>query len=420
MKLSDLKTEIQKYQYLEDTNIIDVSVASIIANRLKLSDPVWLIIIGASSGGKSQIIRPISLSDGAFIHKVDDITENTFLSGAKTKGGGNTSLLLRPGGVGNFGIISISDLTILLSKSGDARGVIMSQFRALFDGEMTKHSGSMDKPLHWEGYLGVIAGSTPSVYTKFEEFSDLGERFIYYRMKEFDGRSATRLALSRKITGQELNKILADKYGEYMEHVVKEYADKEIPDLSDNVMERLTNISSFAENVRTSVTKDFQQNHITRIPVPAYPMRVALQLVAIARALSIMKHNECGSYELEEPELSILDWVGYSLANEEKRACLKILASIEFGASLSTQSIADIIGLDTSVVGSFLQNLSAVGIIQRSALGALLWTFKNKNDYDLVRRIEHIEDIAIIEERDLTNEEEASLNELASENFEVF
>jgi len=64
--------------------------------------------------------------------------------------------------------------------------------------------------------------------------------------------------------------------------------------------------------------------------------------------------------------------------------------------------------------------LSAVGIIQRSALGALLWTFKNKNDYDLVRRIEHIEDITIIEERDLTFEEEESLSELSIENFEAF
>ena len=85
--LQEIKTEIQQYQYLEDTGVIDVTLASIIANRLKLSDPVWLIIIGASSGGKSQILRPVSLTDSGFIHRVDDLTENTFLSGAKSKDG---------------------------------------------------------------------------------------------------------------------------------------------------------------------------------------------------------------------------------------------------------------------------------------------------------------------------------------------
>ena len=60
MKLADLKKEIQQYQYMEDTSIVDVSIASIIANRLKFGDPVWLMIIGASSGGKSQILRPLS------------------------------------------------------------------------------------------------------------------------------------------------------------------------------------------------------------------------------------------------------------------------------------------------------------------------------------------------------------------------
>jgi len=295
----------------------------------------------------------------------------------------------------------------------------MSQLRALFDGEMTKHSGSMDKPLHWKGYLGIIAGSTPSVYPAFEEYSDLGERFIYYRMKEFDAEKATHVALSRKLFGSALNDTLSEAYAEYIETMVKTYAENDPIELSQEVKNRLAKISKFSEDVRTAVHKDWRGEKIDRIPTPAYPMRVALQLVAIARALSLMRHNECGSYELIEEDLTILDWIGYSLANEEKRACLRVFASTEFETSLSTQAIADVVGLDTSIVGNFLQNLSAVKVLKRTALGdSLRWEFASKDSYDLVRRIESIKETVEIDERDVTTEELDTYNEEANQNFD--
>jgi hypothetical protein len=100
MTLEELKTEIKTYQYFEDTDIIDVALASIISTRLKLGNPIWLIIIGASSGGKSQILRPLALTDAKFMHRVDDLTENTFLSGIS---GDDSSLLKRIGKNGMIG-----------------------------------------------------------------------------------------------------------------------------------------------------------------------------------------------------------------------------------------------------------------------------------------------------------------------------
>ncbi len=206
MKLAELKKEIEQYQYFEDTDIIDVSLASIIATRLKLGDPIWLIIIGPSSGGKSQILRPLALTDPKFLHRLDDLTENTFLSGANIGGGGNASLLDR---IGSKGMLVMSDLTVLFSKNKESRSAILSQFRMLYDGEMVKYSGNKDKPIMWKGYLGVIAGSTPSIYSHFEEVSDMGERFIYYRMKDYDPENATRLSMKRTLYGKELDEKLS-------------------------------------------------------------------------------------------------------------------------------------------------------------------------------------------------------------------
>lgn len=419
MKLPELKKEIQKYQYFEDTNIIDVSMASIIANRLKLGDPVWLIVIGASSGGKSQILRPIAQTDTKFIHRVDDVTENTFLSGAKAKEGEQVSLLQR---IGPHGIMVISDFTVLMSKSSESRQTILSQFRMIHDGEMTKFSGNSKEPIKWKGYLGILAGSTPSIYAHFEEVSDMGERFIYYRMKDYSPRKATELALNRKIYGRELDALLADKYKEYEQDIILSHDGKDV-ELSPEVIDRITEVSEFAEMVRTPTHKDYKGEIIDRIPVPAMPMRVALQLMAIAKGLMIMRHHEDGVYSLNENYLSLIDWLGYSLANEEKRACLKILASTTFDSETTTSSIADKVGLDTKVVKVILQNLSAVGVLSRAGddvSGFLKWSFKNERYYNIVRRIEHIDSVEKIENRDVSREEEAENDDSVSRQFQEF
>jgi len=387
--LAEIKNEIQKYQYLEDTGIVDVTVASIIANNLQIADPVWLVIIGASSGGKSQIVRPIALSNPQFIHRIDDVTENTFLSGQ----GADMSLLVK---MGNHGIITISDFTVIMSKNSESRNAILSQFRMIYDGEMVKHSGSKKEAIKWNGYMGVIAGSTPSIYHSFEEVADMGERFIYYRMKEFSAEKATHLALSRGKNGKALDTELSLLYKEYIQAVLRG-AVEDIA-VSDTVKERIIEIAMFAERVRTPVKTDFKGERITHIPLPAYPMRVSIQMLAIAKALMHMRKYEMGDYELQEEQLKLLDWVCYSMANEEKRAVLKALAVIGVGTSLNTSSISDVIGLDEHTTGLILQNLSAIGVISKNTVAGadnVSWSFKEDKYYQLVRRIENITDVEV-------------------------
>lgn len=412
MTLIELKQEIEKYQYLEDTNIIDVALASIIATRLKLGEPIWLVIIGASSGGKSQILRPLSLTDEKFLHRVDDLTENTFLSGMNLgKDKGNPSLLMR---IGSLGMIVMSDLTVLFSKTSESRNAILSQFRMIYDGEMTKLSGTSDKSIKWRGYLGILAGSTPSIYTHFEEVADMGERFVYYRMKDYDPEKATRLAMSRKIYGKELDTKLADLYGDYIKEVVTGYNREEIV-LPQRIVDRILQISMFAEKVRTVAHTDFYKT-IDRIPVSAMPMRVALQLISIAKGLYIMRNGD-----LSDNDLNIIDWCGYSLANEEKRACLKVFTGYPYNSYMTTQTMADRLGLSTSVVNTILQNLSAVGILNRSGSdGKLNWSIKHYSHWEIIRRVEKIDTVEkVVIEREMTKDEESKdIKLLADELFD--
>jgi GTP-sensing pleiotropic transcriptional regulator CodY len=128
----------------------------------------------------------------------------------------------------------------------------------------------------------------------------------------------------------------------------------------------------------------------------------------MAKALTIMRKAE--GAELGERDMHILDWCGYSLANEEKRACLSIMAKSDHDAFVTTQTIADKIGLDTGVVRNVLQNMASTGVLERSASGTLSWRIKSHEDWKLVRRIEEIKTTEVYAERDLTSEEVSNMN----------
>jgi len=399
MKLNELKTEIKKYQYFEDDSVIDVAVSSVIATRLKLGDPIWLSLIGPSSGGKSQILRPLSMTDEKYLHRLDDLTENTFLSGVNK----DKSFLKQ---VGSSGILVMSDLTVLFSKSKETREAILSQMRMIYDGELIKYVGNSPEPIKWSGRLGVIAGCTPSIYHYFEEVADMGERFIYYRLKDYSAKKAAKLSFERILYGKALDEKLSGLYKEYIEEVVKGADDAPMPAF---VEDRIIKIALFAEQIRTPIHTNFHGD-VDRIPVKAFPMRVALQLKSIVRALVVIRKHD--GLDLTENDMDIVDWCGYSLANEEKRVCLRAIARMDFEDSVMTTVIADDIGLRTEITRTILQNLTSVGVLKRTGKNdSFRWKFADEDDWEIVRRLEGLTETVKYDEREYVSEDSGELNE---------
>ena len=416
MKYNELQEEVSKYVYSEDHGMTRIALASIVATRMKLGDPIWLLIIGPASSGKSQVLRPLALTDTQFIHRVDDLTENTLMSGAKVKAGQKDISLLNT--IGPRGIIVISDFTVIFSKSSETKAAILGQLRMVYDGEMIKYSGNTNKPMSWKGALGILAGSTPAVYTHMEEVADMGERFIYYRMKDYDVEHATRTSLKRTMYGKELDTKLGKLYEDYIKDCVSD--SPEVPGLTDEVYEKIVQISMFAALLQTPIHYDKFQRVVDKIPVSPMPMRIALQLSAIARGLMVMRYYDEGTWDLSPDDITYIEWCAYSLANEERRACLRTLAALSFGDSMNTQTIADKIGLGTTVVGVVLQHLAAIGILTRSGSGdGLNWSINHLNAWEIIRKLENIEDELSNENRKLTNEEMQQDEEFVNRKFDA-
>jgi hypothetical protein len=76
--LDDLKSAIGKHLLLEDTTIVAVVMAVILANLLK-ADPIWLLLIGPPSSAKTELLNTL---DGLrYVKFLSSLTPQTLISG---------------------------------------------------------------------------------------------------------------------------------------------------------------------------------------------------------------------------------------------------------------------------------------------------------------------------------------------------
>lgn len=353
MTLERFHAELKELLYIEDEGMVNIILASIVANSLKLGDPVWLTLIGPSSGGKSQIIRPFAKAAPEMIHRIDDLTPNTLISGSL---GMEASML---GRIGPHAILSMDDLTVLFSKNVEARGEILSQFRMLYDGRFSKSSGNRKEDMLWEGYLGMISGSTPSIYRYFAEVADMGERFVSYRMKAFDKHKALDFITAHQSTAKNLDDKIADLISSFLKPLLSDSLLAQHIGLSPQTKDTISHIAEHCTLLRTPVHVDDRSGFVDEFPEPEMPFRVMKQLTYLAQGLQALNRGP-----LTESLTHSLEWVGWSLANDKRRAYLKALCIIDYqNKSITAKNVSAITGLHRDIVKKGMAQFQALGII---------------------------------------------------------
>ena len=380
MTIQTLHTELSALLYLEDKGLVDIILASIIANSLKIGDPVWLTVIGPSSGGKSQIIRPLTKANPTLIHRLDDLTPNTFISGSL---GMEHSFL---GRIGPHGIISMDDLTVLFSKNAEARGEILSQFRMIYDGRFSKSSGNRKEEMMWSGYMGMIAGSTPSIYRYFAEVADMGERFVSYRMRDIDKHKAVQFVMANQNSSKELDEKITAVYDEFLKTLIQDPDIRSHLPLSAEVLQRIATIAEHCTLLRTPVHIDERSGLVDEFPEPEMPFRVMKQLAYLAQGLQCVNRAP-----LTEDNLLTLEWVAFSLANDKRRAYLRAVANLhKTGSLITARNVSAITGLHQDICKKGLSHLQALKIIslQSEEQGVYKWHVTNRNVTDISLRLD--------------------------------
>jgi hypothetical protein len=346
----NLEQTIDKWLLREDRGIIKVLVGTVIANKLK-GDPVWLFLVTASGGAKTELIRGLNKIDG--IYPLSDLTPQTFLSGEKSRK--DASLLLR---IPNEVILTLKDFTTVLTMHRDKRHAILSQLREIYDGHFKKAFGTGETK-EWRGKLGFIAGVTPIIDTHYSIYQVLGERFIQYRPLQPDPIKLSLKAMSISGDENEMREEIQNAFANFIAGIKIPTEKITIPEELKN---RIAYLSTFCVRARSGIEREsYSTREIELIPESELPTRLSKQLVTLASAFSLISGG------FTEEDYSLIYKIGMdSLPQKRKLVIDNLLKAEDY---LETADVAMEIGYPTNTTRRILEDLHGLKLIIRESQG---------------------------------------------------
>ena len=169
--LQDVYNTVKQYLYINDTNRIDLILATALSNQLD-GTPIWMFIVGSSGDWKSAFTR--GLEGLPNVIKVDQLTKNTLATGMKDAWDLGKDLQNKSS------ILLFPDLASLTSMNGDEKNIIWAQFRNLYDGFILKSTGGGVKKQYENCHVTLIACTTPAIRDEILVHAQLGTRELLY------------------------------------------------------------------------------------------------------------------------------------------------------------------------------------------------------------------------------------------------
>ena len=280
-RLEQFKKVCRKYLHIKNEDYIDLLFAIYFANNFLDKIPVWLFLIGVPGSGKTIILE--TFADHKKIYDISTITGNTLISGMITRDGSDPSLLPELDGK----ILIIKDLTVLLDGRYDTAKDVFGQLRDAFDGRARKRFGT-GKDDVYELKFGVVAAVTLIIDSHPGLLSDVGERFLYYRLEDIDQAEAKERALKASMVDDWKAQHTEMKYAA---HHVLNLKPETIPKLSKKQQEEIVEIAHVASIARLSVRRDRSSKSIKFPAKPEVPTRLTQQLCALAQGIAIAREK---------------------------------------------------------------------------------------------------------------------------------
>lgn len=396
--IEDVERAFNEVYLLADPGIIRVVLATVISNRLTISDkPIWLLLIAPSSGGKTAIMGSLD-NLGSWIIPIDALTTNTFASGFRSTE--SISLLDKANG----GILVFKDFTTLTSMNKEGLDEIMGQLRGIYDGSYNKKTGT-GVEVNWKGKIGIIAGGTVAVQRVLRQYSQQGERFINYIIKQPDRVEMTKRAIRNQKNMKDKEAHLQEIVRSFVEQTMaRAYnVDTMIDDELENEMIEVANLATLA---RSPVILNRQSGKLEWVPDAEMPARVATQFTNYAISLGLM--NQDG--QLNPIDRSIIYKIAFDSIPADRRLVLQLLTKWKHA---TTKSLAISLDYPTETVRSWCIQLNALKMVDRDAGSGTSdgWSLKPQFR-EVISKYEKIiclnEELAVSKEAEEAYEDESS------------
>jgi hypothetical protein len=262
--LVDLLAVFSVCLHLPHTGAVEIMLGAYAANLLR-GDPVWLMLVGPPSSGKTEILgAPGSVP---YLHAAATLTEAALLSGVKASDRTDDAQggLLRE--MGEFGILLLKDATSILSMSREPRTGVLAALREVYDGAWTRRLGvDGGKSLSWRGKMGLLGGVTQALDSHHAVMAEMGPRFLLYRLPPTEARKQAQAALSNSGIETEIRAERQEEVRQFFEELNLAPASTVRPEIGQTDTERLVLLAEFAASCRSAVERHPYSREIVLVP----------------------------------------------------------------------------------------------------------------------------------------------------------
>ena len=344
--LARAKEVALKWLKLEDTNVIDVALATIVANKAE-GDPVWLLLVGAPSTGKSEILRALFDCEG--VHPLGGFTANTFASGFEKA---NVGLLET---LPNEITLVVKDFGTLLTMRHEDKALILQQLREIYDGEYKKEYGN-GKVVHWKGRMGLLGAVTTAIENYHSVIGELGNRYILYRC-EPDGehrKDIATLALNDEGKETPMRKEIAEAFKEAVDNAPQ----AKLVTIPNDIKQRLALLADLISRLRSPVSRNPYDKTVNYQPDIEGPARLAKAFAKLGKGLSAVR----GKLQMTSEEYAVIKGVAMDTVSKRRVAIVLYLQDKEWRR---TKEVASDLSMPHTTATIELEDLSMVGVLDR-------------------------------------------------------
>ena len=370
------KKKISKYLVLNESHdYIDFVWGVVYANRLDVK-PVWAYLIGPSSCGKTTILDPMDGHES--IVSLDTLSKASLLPGVKpgrpTKKTAEMAIRNSVLSQADGKILVIKDLSPLLTEDYKELKSILGILRSAYDGKFSKAFGNIGR-IDIKCRFGLIAAVTDAIDRHSIMDSELGQRFIGYRMPAISTQEE--LAICDAILNNkesELNEALHEAACEMLDREPKE------PSITKRQADTIKYTAKIIALARTSITRD-KFTYDPRVSRPERMARLYSQLISLAKGVAMARGHR---RVMGEDVVFVRHVAAHTLSLD----MLRLLNMFLDKRILTAQTLHDRFKWCSATCHRTLENLELIGITEREVVAGAkgkdtdAWTLKRADQWE--------------------------------------
>lgn len=343
--LAHAKEVALKWLKLRDTTIIDVVLGTIIANRAK-GDPLWLLVVGAPSTGKSEIIRGVFDCGG--IHYLGGFTKSTFVSGFEKHQG-----LLKTLGSGKT--LVVKDFGTLLSMRREDRAEVLQQLREIYDGHYKKEYGN-GKVEEWQGSMGLVGCVTSEIERHHGVIGELGNRYVMYRC-ELEAQDREDMA-TMALDGEGSEEVMREEIVAAFKQALDKAPRADLVVRPKEIKSQLGSLADLVSRLRSPVSRDSYNKTVNYIPDIEGPSRLVKAFGKLGKGVSTVR----GKLSMTDDEYEVVARVGMDTVPRRRLEIVSYLSDREW---CRTKEIANALDMPQATATCELEDLMMIGVLRR-------------------------------------------------------